>query len=78
MGACDMVITKAGPGTMAEALIAGLPIMLNGFVPGQEEVRHAVQRHSPAQVPSSKRRSDEGGDAAVPLALPVLGVWVRS
>lgn len=39
MGACDMVITKAGPGTMAEALIAGLPIMLNGFVPGQEEVR---------------------------------------
>ncbi|KXZ47364.1 hypothetical protein GPECTOR_36g86 [Gonium pectorale] len=37
MGACDTIITKAGPGTIAEALIAGLPILLNGNVPCQEE-----------------------------------------
>ncbi|KAG2577297.1 probable monogalactosyldiacylglycerol synthase 2, chloroplastic isoform X2 [Panicum virgatum] len=36
MGACDCIITKAGPGTIAEALIRGLPIILNGFIPGQE------------------------------------------
>ncbi|EFJ50227.1 hypothetical protein VOLCADRAFT_58564, partial [Volvox carteri f. nagariensis] len=37
MGACDTIITKAGPGTIAEALISGLPILLNGNVPCQEE-----------------------------------------
>ncbi|KAJ8434988.1 hypothetical protein Cgig2_027831 [Carnegiea gigantea] len=37
MGACDCIITKAGPGTIAEALIRGLPIILNDFIPGQEK-----------------------------------------
>ncbi|KAJ9507635.1 hypothetical protein QJQ45_019190 [Haematococcus lacustris] len=37
MAACDCIITKAGPGTIAEALISGLPILLNGNVPCQEE-----------------------------------------
>ncbi len=37
MGACDLIITKAGPGTIAEALIMGLPIIISGFIPGQEE-----------------------------------------
>lgn len=35
MEACDTIITKAGPGTIAEALISGLPILLNGNVPCQ-------------------------------------------
>ncbi len=35
MTACDVIITKAGPGTIAEALICGLPIILNGFIPCQ-------------------------------------------
>lgn len=37
MRAADAVITKAGPGTIAEALIAGLPIILNARLPGQED-----------------------------------------
>lgn len=37
MGACDCVVTKAGPGTIAEALIRGVPLLLNGCVPCQEE-----------------------------------------
>jgi 1,2-diacylglycerol 3-beta-galactosyltransferase len=37
MTACDCIITKAGPGTIAEALVCGLPIILSGFIPGQEE-----------------------------------------
>lgn len=37
MLACDIVCTKAGPGTIAESLIRGLPIIITGFLPGQEE-----------------------------------------
>lgn len=31
MSACDCVISKAGPGTIAEAMICGVPIILNGM-----------------------------------------------
>jgi 1,2-diacylglycerol 3-beta-galactosyltransferase len=37
MQASDAIATKAGPGTIAEALISGLPIFLTYYVPGQEE-----------------------------------------
>lgn len=36
MGACDCVITKAGPGTIAEAMISGLPMVINSYIAGQE------------------------------------------
>lgn len=47
MSASDMIITKAGPGTIAEALISGLPILLNGNVPCQEEgnIPYVVDNH---------------------------------
>ena len=37
MRASDVIVTKAGPGTISEALACGLPILLSGFLPGQEE-----------------------------------------
>jgi 1,2-diacylglycerol 3-beta-galactosyltransferase len=37
MAASDCIITKAGPGTIAESLVRGLPIILFGFIRGQEE-----------------------------------------
>ncbi|KAA8495127.1 Monogalactosyldiacylglycerol synthase, chloroplastic [Porphyridium purpureum] len=37
MRASDLIITKAGPGTIAEALICGLPVLLSSYLPGQEE-----------------------------------------
>jgi len=37
MGASDVLVTKAGPGTLSEAFIAGLPVIISGFIPGQEE-----------------------------------------
>ncbi|HSQ39008.1 MAG TPA: glycosyltransferase [Anaerolineales bacterium] len=37
MRAADVLVTKAGPGTIAEALNAGLPIILNARLPGQED-----------------------------------------
>lgn len=35
--ASDVVITKAGPGTIMETLAAGKPMILSGNLPGQEE-----------------------------------------
>jgi 1,2-diacylglycerol 3-beta-galactosyltransferase len=37
MGIADLVITKAGPGTISEAIASRLPILLYGYLPGQEE-----------------------------------------
>ncbi len=37
MAAADLLVTKAGPGTLSEGLAAGLPILITGFIPGQEE-----------------------------------------
>jgi len=37
MHASDVIVTKAGPGTICEALTFNLPIILRGYVPGQEE-----------------------------------------
>jgi len=36
MRACDLAVSKAGPGSIAEALATGLPLMVTGFLPGQE------------------------------------------
>lgn len=36
MGAADILVTKAGPGTISEGLNAGLPILLYSYLPGQE------------------------------------------
>ncbi|UCC63167.1 MAG: galactosyldiacylglycerol synthase, partial [Anaerolineae bacterium] len=36
MAAADVLVTKAGPGLLSEAFIAGLPLVLNGAIPGQE------------------------------------------
>lgn len=36
MAACDCVVTKAGPSTIVEACSSGLPLILVGYIPGQE------------------------------------------
>jgi 1,2-diacylglycerol 3-beta-galactosyltransferase len=47
MRASDVIVTKAGPGTICEALACNLPIILSGYVPGQEEgnVTYVVENH---------------------------------
>ncbi len=37
MQAADFLVTKAGPGTLNEAFISGLPIIVYDYLPGQEE-----------------------------------------
>jgi 1,2-diacylglycerol 3-beta-galactosyltransferase len=57
--AVDLLVTKAGPGSLAEANAAQLPVIVYDYVPGQERgnvefVRHnglgAVALHSAAEV----------------------------
>src|SRR5260370_19339535 len=35
--ASDVIVAKAGPGSICEALACNLPVILSGYVPGQEE-----------------------------------------
>lgn len=37
MRASDLLVTKAGPGTISEALVCGLPMVITSALPGQEE-----------------------------------------
>jgi 1,2-diacylglycerol 3-beta-galactosyltransferase len=46
MGAADLLLTKAGPGTLSEAFIAGLPVLIYDYLPGQEAGNVAyVEQH---------------------------------
>ena len=57
MAAADILVTKAGPATICEACIAGLPIVLSGAVPGQEDgnvtyvVANGAGVYAPGPVP---------------------------
>jgi 1,2-diacylglycerol 3-beta-galactosyltransferase len=53
MGASDVLVTKAGPGTLSEAFIAGLPVIISGFIPGQEEgnIHYVLEHRAGAYAP---------------------------
>ena len=62
--AVDLLVTKAGPGTLAEANAAQLPVVVYDYVPGQERgnvdfVRHnglgAVALHGASEVVAAVR-----------------------
>ncbi|MBI3943015.1 MAG: glycosyltransferase [Chloroflexi bacterium] len=55
MRAADLLITKAGPGTISEALISGLPMILFDYIPGQEEgnVTFVVETGAGRMVPTT-------------------------
>ena len=57
MRASDAIVTKAGPGTITEALVSGLPIFLTGYVPGQEEgnVRFVEEQNVGFYTPSPRK-----------------------
>lgn len=57
MRAADVLVTKAGPGTIAEALNAGLPIILYAKLPGQEDgnVTFVVSERVGVWAPSPER-----------------------
>ena len=51
--AADLLATRAGPGIIAEGLSCGCPLLLTGYLPGQEEgnVREVVRRGLGRYVP---------------------------
>ena len=61
MRACDLMVTKAGPGAIAEALATGLPLVITGFLPGQEtpNVDFVVESRIGAFAPRESDLLDE-------------------
>ena len=61
MRACDIVVTKAGPGAIAEALATSLPLIITGFLPGQESpnVDFVVESGIGAFAPKEEDLFDE-------------------
>ncbi len=61
MHASDLIVTKAGPGTIAEASIRGLPMALYGYIPGQEaaNVDHVVDAGAGFFEPDAERLGAE-------------------
>jgi len=80
--ATDIIVTKAGPGTLAEALAEGLPILIMGAVPGQEtdnvrylcELGAALWTPTPKQVVSAVSRLLHQREYARSLARHALSV----
>ncbi len=60
MNAADMIVTKAGPGTISEAFVAGLPIILYFRMPGQEEgnVDYVEEKGAGVWAPSPEQVVD--------------------
>jgi 1,2-diacylglycerol 3-beta-galactosyltransferase len=54
MGASDLLVTKAGPSTLSEAFAAGLPVIISGYIPGQEEgnVHYVLEHGAGAYAPA--------------------------
>ena len=75
MRAADVVVSKAGPGAIAEALATGLPLVLTGYLPGQETENvtfvtdHGIGAYAP--------KPDELLEALTDLADPASGTWDR-
>lgn len=57
MDAADIIVTKAGPATICEAAIAGLPMILMDAIPGQEDgnVTHVVDNNAGAWCPEPEQ-----------------------
>ena len=60
---CDLVVTKAGPGTIAEAACCGTPLLLTAHIPGQEKGNSEVVTAAGAglRVPDVRRLVAEIG-----------------
>jgi 1,2-diacylglycerol 3-beta-galactosyltransferase len=66
--AADIAVTKAGPGTIAEAMACGTPLLLTSYVPGQERgnVGFVVDTGSGRWVPGLREMVDAVRELAAP------------
>lgn len=60
MAASDIIITKAGPSTISEAAIAGLPMIISDRIPGQEtgNVRLVIENNAGVYLPKPDKVAD--------------------
>lgn len=60
MRAADILVTKAGPNTLAEAFVSGLPVVLYTALPGQEEgnVTYVVEHRAGIWAPQPIAAAD--------------------
>jgi 1,2-diacylglycerol 3-beta-galactosyltransferase len=60
MRAADLLITKAGPATITEAALVGLPMVLSGAIPFQESpnVDYVVEKGAGVYAPGPQRAAD--------------------
>jgi 1,2-diacylglycerol 3-beta-galactosyltransferase len=73
LAAADVLVTKAGPGSITEGLLSGLPLLLMGKVPGQEDgnVDYVISRGVGAWQPDPERAAAQLRDWLAP-ANPAL------
>ena len=59
----DIVVGKAGPGTIAEAICSGAPLVLTSYVPGQEKgnAEYVTEAGAGLYAPSPRRLAAEVG-----------------
>ncbi len=57
MTAADLLITKAGPGTITEAAIVGLPMVISGAIPFQESpnTKYVVEQGAGVSAPGPRK-----------------------
>lgn len=57
MAAADILVTKAGPGTIVEACMAGLPIIISDHIPGQEygNIKFVIENNAGAYARGPRR-----------------------
>lgn len=55
MAASNILVTKAGPSTICESAIAGLPMIIYDYIPGQEDgnVSYVIDNHAGIYAPTS-------------------------
>lgn len=68
LSAADLVVSKAGPGTIAEAFCVGTPILLTAYVPGQERgnVDHVLRQGAGRWVPRTADLVEAVRELSVP------------
>ncbi len=76
MTASDIVVTKAGPGTIAEALCAGLPLLITWYLPGQERgnMEWLIDTGAGRYVPGDAELVDEVAELAEPGSASLLSM----
>jgi 1,2-diacylglycerol 3-beta-galactosyltransferase len=82
MRAADVVVTKAGPGTISEALCSGLPMLLTWYIPGQERgnLEWVVDIGAGRYVPRAAELVDAIAELSSPGSpgLEAMGAAVRA